>query len=185
MHQKINPSLTLRGGTCPCAPPCIRPWVQINLRKISFLKNLWHFYEVPRWTQLFKANKVRHSVHFRWHRDAKIIFPSAYSFTNKPSNNLLFVSFFFLRHFCLTKAYNLCHQVALVDRPMRREVAIRWTNRKRAASSLGKCHSDWNAQNSPMLPTTIAMSDDVSWTWEQSQINPLFKTNILSGEPFL
>ena len=49
---------------------------------------------------------------------------------------------YFLRHFCLTKAYNLCHQVALVDRPMRREVAIRWTNRKRAASSLGKCHSD-------------------------------------------
>ena len=34
--------------------------------------------------------------------------------------------------FCLTKAYNLCHQVALVDGPMRREVAIRWTNRKRA-----------------------------------------------------
>ena len=93
------------------------------------------------------------------------IFPSAYSFTNKPSNNPLFF-IFFLRHFCLTKAYNLCHQVALVDRPMRREVAIRWTNRKRAASSLGKCHSDWNAQNSPMLPTTIAMSDDVSWTWE-------------------
>ena len=39
---------------------------------------------------------------------------------------------FFLRHFCLTKAYNLCHQVALVDRPMRRDVAIRWTNRNRA-----------------------------------------------------
>ena len=77
-----------------------------------------------------------------------------------------FFFLFFLRHFCLRKAYNLCHQVALVDRPMRREVAIRWTNRKRAASSLGKCHSDWNTQNSPMLPTTIAMSNDVSWTWE-------------------
>ena len=73
---------------------------------------------------------------------------------------------FFLRHFCLTKAYNLCHQVALVDRPMRREVAIRWTNRKRAASSLGKCHSDWNAQNSPMLPTTIAMYSLKLILWE-------------------
>ena len=42
-----------------------------------------------------------------------------------------------------------------------------------------------NAQNLRMLPTTIAMSDDVSGTWDKSQINPLFKMNILSGEPFL
>ena len=42
-----------------------------------------------------------------------------------------------------------------------------------------------NAQNSRMIPTTIAMSDDVLGTWDQSQINPLFKTNILRGEPFL
>ena len=77
-------------------------------------------------------------IFFMWCESLQNLFPSAYSFTNKPSNNPLF----FFRHFCLTKAYNLCHQVALVDRPMRREVAIRWTNRKRAASSLGKCHSD-------------------------------------------
>ena len=42
-----------------------------------------------------------------------------------------------------------------------------------------------NALNSWMLLTTIAMSDDVSGSWDQSQINPLFKTNILRGEPFL
>ena len=42
-----------------------------------------------------------------------------------------------------------------------------------------------NAQNLRMLQTTIAMSDDVSGTWDQSQINPLFKTNILRGERFL
>ena len=35
----------------------------------------------------------------------------------------------FSHTFCLTKAYNICHQGALVDGP--REVAIRWTNRKR------------------------------------------------------
>ena len=39
-----------------------------------------------------------------------------------------------------------------------------------------------DSQNSPMLPTTIAMSNDVSGSWDLSQINPLFKTNILSGE---
>ena len=38
---------------------------------------------------------------------------------------------FFSQTFCLTKAYNFCHQVALVDGPMRRDVAIIWTNRKR------------------------------------------------------
>ena len=32
-----------------------------------------------------------------------------------------------------------------------------------------------------MLPTTIAMSYDVSGSRDQSQINPLFKTNILRG----
>ena len=42
-----------------------------------------------------------------------------------------------------------------------------------------------DSQNSPMLPTTIAMSNDVSGSWDLSQINPLFKTNILRGERFL
>ena len=42
-----------------------------------------------------------------------------------------------------------------------------------------------DAKNSQMLPTTIAMSDNVSGSWDQSQINPLFKTNILRGERFL
>ena len=32
-----------------------------------------------------------------------------------------------------------------------------------------------------MLPTTIAMSDDMSGSKEKSQINPLFKTNIVVG----
>ena len=32
-----------------------------------------------------------------------------------------------------------------------------------------------NAQNSRMLPATIAMSDDVAGSRDQSQINPLFK----------
>ena len=38
-----------------------------------------------------------------------------------------------------------------------------------------------NAQNSGMLPTAIAMSDDVSGNRDQSQINPLFKRNIFVG----
>ena len=44
----------------------------------------------------------------------KRIFPSAYSFTNKPSNNPLFFKIY-ISHFCLTKAYNLCHQVAHLE----------------------------------------------------------------------
>ena len=48
------------------------------------------------------------------------VFPSAYSFTNKQSNNLLLFS----QTFCLTKAYNFFHLVA-----------IKWT-------SLGMCHPD-------------------------------------------
>ena len=45
------------------------------------------------------------------------LFPSAYSFMNKPSNNPLF-SF---QTFCFTKAYNFCH-LWLLDGPMRREL---------------------------------------------------------------
>ena len=41
-----------------------------------------------------------------------------------------------------------------------------------------------NAQNSQMLPRTIAMSDDVSGSRTQSQ-NPLFETNILRGRSYL
>ena len=42
-----------------------------------------------------------------------------------------------------------------------------------------------NAQNLRMLPTTIAMYEDVSGSKDQSQINPHFKMNVLRGEPFL
>ena len=70
---------------------------------------------------------------------------------------------FFSQTFCLTKAYNFCHQVALVapvDGPMRRQLAIRWTTRKRVGA-VWAC-----AQNSRMLPTTLAMSDYVSGHFE-------------------
>ena len=63
------------------------------------------------------------------YKTCTVLFPSAYSFTNKPSNNPLFS-----QTFCLTKAYNLYHQVTLVEGPMRREVAIRWTNRTRGGA---------------------------------------------------
>ena len=42
-----------------------------------------------------------------------------------------------------------------------------------------------NAQNLRMFLTTIAMSYDVSGSKDQSQINPLFKTNILRCKRFL
>ena len=69
---------------------------------------------------------------------------------------------------------------------MRREVAIRWTNRKRDGAEMGHVPLRLtNAQNSRMLQTMIAMSKDVSGSRDQSQINPLFKPNILRDEPFL
>ena len=42
-----------------------------------------------------------------------------------------------------------------------------------------------DTQNLWVLPTAIAMSDDVSGSWDKSQINPLLKTKILRGEPIL
>ena len=74
--------------------------------------------------------------------------------------------------------------MVLVDGPMRREVAIRWTNRKRAgavwacATQIKQCTEFADASDEDM-------SDDVTGSRNQSQINPLFKTNILRGEPFL
>ena len=55
----------------------------------------------------------------------------------------------------------LFFQVALVGGPMRRDVAIRWTNRKRDGTVWHVPLRLTNAQNSHMLPTTIAMSNDV------------------------
>ena len=62
----------------------------------------------------------------------------------------------------MTKAYNICHQVALVDGPMRREVAIRWTNRREMEKFGHVPLILTNAQNSRMLLTMNVMSDDVS-----------------------
>ena len=72
------------------------------------------------------------------------LIPSAYSFTNKPGNNLLFPTayfmhlflkisratiYFFSQHFFLTKDYNLCHLVVLLYGPMRRELGLCYTVR--------------------------------------------------------
>ena len=72
------------------------------------------------------------------------------------------IHFFSCFSFCLTKAYNFCHQVALVGGPMRRDVAIRWTNRKRDGTVWHVPLRLTNAQNSRMLLTMNMMSDDVS-----------------------
>ena len=98
----------------------------------------WVFYEVERFlynmihVQICLACQVIYQKRFpvlaiaiylyesdSWVQILLVLFPSYYSFTNKPSNNLFFFSF---KTFCLTKAYNFCHQVALVDGPMRREL---------------------------------------------------------------
>ena len=70
---------------------------------------------------------------------------------------IYFSSYFLHQTFCLTKAYNFCHQVALVDGPMRRElggVAKVLFNEKTTsarlheASQLGlmkpHCATSWN-----------------------------------------
>ena len=76
---------------------------------------------------------------------------------NKPSNNPLF--YFLLKTFCLTKAYNFCHQVALVDGLMRRGVAIRWTNEKRARAVWECAIQIDNTQKSRIFSSAIVASN--------------------------
>ena len=64
---------------------------------------------------------------------------------------IYFYFYFLLQTFCLTKAYNFCHQVALVDGLMRREVAIRWTNEKRAGAVWACAIQIDNAQKSKIF----------------------------------
>ena len=68
------------------------------------------------------------------HNTTKGYFSLGLFIKNKPSNNLLF--FLFSQLVYLTKAYNLCHQVA-----------IRWTNEKRDRAQQGPkphCTSTWS-----------------------------------------
>ena len=95
----------------------------------------------------------------------------AFVFENKPSNNLLFFSAFFL-----TKDYNLCHLVVLLYGPMRRELGLCYTVRLPKAAQCSFINSPLHRCSRKSFVNTINRKFCVIWKLSK-KLNSSFLTS--------